>query len=493
MRSIKRPAAACLLLAVALPGCKPGLRPQPPQITCSPVAQGKILHLAEIADWRKDELGERRLGEAIELDKDLTAAMLVRSAVVSSLRCMGFKPADAGPGVPELKVAIVSVESSPGVPPQAPAAPPGYGQPQPYPQPQPGPQPQPYPQPQPQPGPQPQPQPGPQPQPYPQPQPQPQPYSPPQPGGQPVSSAQVTTALWVPLADDPGFTPALHQTEEPETIYPEPVQPAQPPQPVQPAPAPAPSSSPFGGVPASLTMTIKVALFYPEGTRLFAQDITVSKQGVAKPADEDDEEQMEMYRQGLESMVTNALTAFGNEMVVLFNNNEDKLRELPTTPPVQPQPQPGPQPQPQPGPQPQPYPQPQPGPQPQPQPGPQPQPQPGPQPQPYPQPQPGPQPQPQPPPEPALPEGLTPSMRQELHQMFEANIQHAMECLANADLGIPATVGIEVNPDGSVKNWGCKEEGLRGSAACDCILEPIMEDQTFWPTQQGFKYIHVYK
>lgn len=83
-------------------------------------------------------------------------------------------------------------------------------------------------------------------------------------------------------------------------------------------------------------------------------------------------------------------------------------------------------------------------------------------------------------------------MKQELHDIFEMNMQNAMECLANADLGIPATVGIEVDAEGNVANWGCKEEGLRGEPACGCIVEPIMQE-TFWPTQEGFKYIHVYK
>jgi hypothetical protein len=68
-----------------------------------------------------------------------------------------------------------------------------------------------------------------------------------------------------------------------------------------------------------------------------------------------------------------------------------------------------------------------------------------------------------------------------------------MECLSEAELGVPATVGLEVKPDGTVKNWGCKEEGLRGEPACRCIIDPILENAPFWPTLNGFQYIHVYK
>jgi hypothetical protein len=83
-------------------------------------------------------------------------------------------------------------------------------------------------------------------------------------------------------------------------------------------------------------------------------------------------------------------------------------------------------------------------------------------------------------------------MKAEIKEIFQANMEVVWECLANADLGIPATVGIEINPDGSVKNWGCKEDGLKGEAACGCIIQPIIDNNTFWPTQEGFKYIHVY-
>jgi len=94
---------------------------------------------------------------------------------------------------------------------------------------------------------------------------------------------------------------------------------------------------------------------------------------------------------------------------------------------------------------------------------------------------------------PQLPEGITPEIRNDLHAMFMENLNHAMECLADAELGVPATAGMEVNPDGSVKNWGCKEDGLRGEPACRCILDPILENEPFAPSQNGYSFIHVYK
>lgn len=79
--------------------------------------------------------------------------------------------------------------------------------------------------------------------------------------------------------------------------------------------------------------------------------------------------------------------------------------------------------------------------------------------------------------------------------MFTNNYNHALTCLADAELGVPATAGFKVNPDGSLKNWGCKEDELRGHPACKCILDPIFEQtgEVFWPTQEGFQFIHVYK
>ncbi len=446
MRTVSR---LTLVLAVLgmLPGCTPGIRPKPPMITCSPVAQGKIVHLFDVEDWRKDGLGPRELGKAITLDKDLDISMLVRSSLVSSLDCMGFRPAPEGPGVPELRVAVMAAESTPGA--QAQAMPPAPS-PQPYyPQPQPSPQPG-YPQPQPAPQPAPQPY-------YPQPQPSPQPSPQPvYPQPQPSPAASMDPAVYYPMLADAGYTPAVYQVEPTEeTFYPQPVPGAEP------APMPAPVAtpmavSPYGAQPASLTMTVRVAFFYPPGTQMFSRDLVVTKQGLSKPADESSEAAMQQYNEALAAMTTNALTELGNQIVMLFMEHAELMLNLPSAPPEAVQPQPV-------------YPQPQPQPQPV-----------------YPQPQ------PMPPPGPVLPPTLTPQMKTELYDMFEANMQNAMECLANADLGIPATVGIEVNPDGTMKNWGCKEEGLKGEPPCKCIVAPIME-QTFWPTQEGFKYIHVYK
>ena len=55
-----------LLLAAVVPilGCGPTVRPTAPVVTCAPIAQGKIIHLAEVEDWRKDGLGPRDFGQA---------------------------------------------------------------------------------------------------------------------------------------------------------------------------------------------------------------------------------------------------------------------------------------------------------------------------------------------------------------------------------------------------------------------------------------------
>ena len=77
--------------------------------------------------------------------------------------------------------------------------------------------------------------------------------------------------------------------------------------------------------------------------------------------------------------------------------------------------------------------------------------------------------------------------------MFDDNNQAAMECLANANLGVPATAGIDIGPDGTLKNWGCKEPDLKGTPACKCILKPFIDRPTYWPTQTGFQMVYVYK
>jgi len=38
------------------------------------------------------------------------------------------------------------------------------------------------------------------------------------------------------------------------------------------------------------------------------------------------------------------------------------------------------------------------------------------------------------------------------------------------------SVGIEVDAEGNVANWGCKEDGLRGEPACGCIVEPFIDE-----------------
>jgi hypothetical protein len=95
-------------------------------------------------------------------------------------------------------------------------------------------------------------------------------------------------------------------------------------------------------------------------------------------------------------------------------------------------------------------------------------------------------------PKPAVPAGLTPEMRQQLWQMFETNGANAMSCLANAGYEQSATVGIQVDAQGYLKNWGCMEEHLKDTETCSCMVQTFLESTSFWPTAQGFNYIHVY-
>jgi hypothetical protein len=293
--------------------------------------------------------------------------------------------------------------------------------------------------------------------------------------------------MFYPGFFETAYAPVLYQTE---TIYPTPS-----PTPT-PGPAPAPYPAPYSvsGTPATVSMVVKVAFFYPPGEQMFSKDLNVSMNGPVPPANETEANQ-QAFVDGLGVMVTNLLNELCNQVVIAFTEHSDLLVNLPTTPPapmpppVQPGPGPGPI---QPGPGPGPI---QPGPGPGPiQPGPGPV-QPGPGPGPV-QPGPGPgpvQPPPPPPGPPPVPTTITPQMRQQLHDMFTNNYNDALACLADAELGVPATAGLEVNPDGSIKNWGCKEDGLRGAPACKCILQPILDQAPFPETVEGFQFIHVYK
>lgn len=98
----------------------------------------------------------------------------------------------------------------------------------------------------------------------------------------------------------------------------------------------------------------------------------------------------------------------------------------------------------------------------------------------------------QPKPAPTVPEGVTPEMRQQLWEMFETNSANAMACLANAGYEQAATVGIQVDAQGYLKNWGCMEEHLKGTETCSCMVQTFLESTSFWPTAEGFNYIHVY-
>ena len=65
-------------------GCGPTVTPRPPVVTCAPIAKGKIIHLAEVQDWRKDGLGSRDFGQSVKLDSELTVASLTKSSMIAS-------------------------------------------------------------------------------------------------------------------------------------------------------------------------------------------------------------------------------------------------------------------------------------------------------------------------------------------------------------------------------------------------------------------------
>jgi hypothetical protein len=89
------------------------------------------------------------------------------------------------------------------------------------------------------------------------------------------------------------------------------------------------------------------------------------------------------------------------------------------------------------------------------------------------------------------PTPLTPEQEKWLRDLFTDNEDTARQCLENAGLAPPATVGIEINPDGSFQNWGCKEAHLQKTPACECILTPFI-NLTYWPTPSGFQFYHIY-
>ena len=91
-----------------------------------------------------------------------------------------------------------------------------------------------------------------------------------------------------------------------------------------------------------------------------------------------------------------------------------------------------------------------------------------------------------------LPPGFEPYMYLGLWEEFESNAAHAAECLAEKEWDSRVTVAIDVAPDGSLKEWGCKEEGLKKTPECECILEPFIGERTYWPTETGFIFAHIY-
>lgn len=263
-----------VLVLMLAGGCGPTVRPAPPVVSCSPVAQGKVVHLDPIEDWRTDETGDRQMGEAIGLDSGYSVRNLVLGSVVSALDCMGFVPAEKGEGVPELRIAIIRIESRGGK--------------------RPGPA---------------------------QETSQPEPGSPESlPGYQPIKPA-----LYHPGSEIGSFLPALHvlddeeEWEEEEDLQAEdaPVE-----KPDEPDPMPEDPR-------ASLMLTVKAALFHPPEELVLETEITVTAHGpVVPPADAPDGPQR--YVRDLGLMVTDALAALGTELVRALSQDQEILASLPT-------------------------------------------------------------------------------------------------------------------------------------------------------------------
>ncbi len=107
------------IVVLATSACGSTILPQPPSPVCTQVASGKIVHLYPAEDWRTDGSGDRGLGSAFTLDSSLTVKRIVEDTTALSLGCLGFQLYEAGPGVPEVRVAVVSVVTGKGDEPQA--------------------------------------------------------------------------------------------------------------------------------------------------------------------------------------------------------------------------------------------------------------------------------------------------------------------------------------------------------------------------------------
>jgi hypothetical protein len=95
-------------------------------------------------------------------------------------------------------------------------------------------------------------------------------------------------------------------------------------------------------------------------------------------------------------------------------------------------------------------------------------------------------------PAPATPQApLSAEQEKWLRDAFTANEDAARQCLAEAGLEAPVTVGIEVDPDGSLANWGCKEAHVKATPTCKCMLGQFL-DWSYWPTSTGFTFSHIY-
>ncbi len=261
------------VLALAATGCGPTVRPMIPVVRCEAVASGKLVHLNVIEDWRKDGLGDHMMGEAITLDAGVSVRNLVLGAVVSSLDCMGFLPAEAGPGIPELRVAVTGIRSSPGMRVQVePALAPEPGSPESL------------------------------------------------PGYKPI-----VPVLGPSVSPGEGFVNAVWIPDEEEWEEEEGEDQGQ----VAAGVAPVVSTQPQEDPRARLMLSVKIALFDPSGKLALESDISVNVFGPVAPSP-DDPDGASGYAAGLSVMVTDALGAMGTEIVRVLGADLKLIASLPT-------------------------------------------------------------------------------------------------------------------------------------------------------------------